>query len=519
MGGARDGQYAAQAAIAQLSDFRPHQSERHTIAEHISQHFEDANTSIVQHAGGPGLTGSTLSLLHLEERHFHIGHIGDSRIYLFRADQLHQLTQDDVGPAPHESGLLHALGKHTHLPHSPYIPCSPEQSALQAGDLFLLCSDGCSGFLTNEKIAQRLSQLQQQLVQGSSQAAQLSWASDLLIQDAFEAGSDDNVSLLLLHISEVPDKKTPTTQVRQTPPSSTMSSPSTPKEEPTKIAVSEQPHVVKHPKPSQPPPSFMPWVERIVWFSVVFGLAGALFVNKKPPTRRRTPTPPPSRSLQGPHLTSSLPIPTNLQDPPWEQRMHWLDTLQRERIVLQTHWGLSNHSFLRASKQLQRPPLDITSIQALSKKLPPTRRDLMRFDNALRQTTLSLLLSTNPGTFQYLDEMRQATKLPKLAHPHPLSWRRANKQRIARWWKQAQTQTWRSWRLALLVEQRVHHPSLSHTERWERQDKERARKQLRRCLQTLDHAMRWIPQGHPLTKDITHRIKLHRAWLKKVRTK
>ena len=60
----------------------------------LQHYFRYVNHTIVRQLGGAGVAGTTLSLLRLEEEQWHVGHLGDSRVYLFRNQSLEQLTTD-----------------------------------------------------------------------------------------------------------------------------------------------------------------------------------------------------------------------------------------------------------------------------------------------------------------------------------------------------------------------------------------------------------------------------------------
>lgn len=91
-----------------------------------------------------------------------IGHVGDSRVYLFRQGQAHRLTEDhtlisaqlkagtiskaDAAKSPYRNVITRAVG----------IQESVQVDTLlvdvMPGDLFMLCSDGLHGYLTDEEV-------------------------------------------------------------------------------------------------------------------------------------------------------------------------------------------------------------------------------------------------------------------------------------------------------------------------------------------------------------------------------
>lgn len=125
-----------------------------------------------------------------------ICHVGDSRAYRLRGDDLRLLTEDHswvheqvaAGFLTEEAARSHplknvvtqALGGSTD-PRVDILECE-----LEAGDLFLLCSDGLNSMLTDEEIAEIL---------GTGGALQD--MSERLIVRANERGGNDNITVVL----------------------------------------------------------------------------------------------------------------------------------------------------------------------------------------------------------------------------------------------------------------------------------------------------------------------------------
>ena len=142
--------------------------------------------------------GTTLCALLVHENTVYTAHIGDSRIYLFRKGQLIRLTQDHKPPiaASHEYQHLisRALGvKENAQPTVSWHPSQPD-------DLFLLCSDGLSNSLSDEKI-ERILRYEMNLKE---------LCQSLIEQSKSEGGSDNITALLVyLGIKHEPGSKTP----------------------------------------------------------------------------------------------------------------------------------------------------------------------------------------------------------------------------------------------------------------------------------------------------------------------
>ena len=144
--------------------------------------------------------GTTLSAVIACEDGVVIGHVGDSRIYLWRNQQLTQITTDhtyvqmlveqgQLTPAeaahhPRKNLLMRAIdGIHE-------VEMDMSELIAQPGDRFLVCSDGLTGVVGDEHIARILS------------APDLTYAASTLLELALAAGAPDNVTVLIGHYDE-----------------------------------------------------------------------------------------------------------------------------------------------------------------------------------------------------------------------------------------------------------------------------------------------------------------------------
>ena len=136
-----------------------------------------------------------------------LGHVGDSRAYLWRAQTLVRITRDHTyvqqlvedGAMSAEEALVHPW-RHVvmrSLHSSADVP--PESVApdvvlldLQPGDRLLLCSDGVSDLVPERRIAEVL-----RLGMPGAAAA-------VLVQHALEAGGRDNATAVVLDVEEGP---------------------------------------------------------------------------------------------------------------------------------------------------------------------------------------------------------------------------------------------------------------------------------------------------------------------------
>jgi protein phosphatase len=123
------------------------------------------------------------------------GHVGDSRVYVVRADAMLQLTRDDSwanlgwgGQAddpdnsPMKNILTKALGARDE------VEFDVVDQTLHDGDLILLCSDGLTNMLPDARILQIV----------SAHARDLETACRELVASANDEGGRDNISVILL---------------------------------------------------------------------------------------------------------------------------------------------------------------------------------------------------------------------------------------------------------------------------------------------------------------------------------
>jgi protein phosphatase len=129
--------------------------------------------------------------------------MGDSRVYLLRNGQISQLTVDhSIAQALVEAKTISAAEARVHRYRnvlwkylgSNEVGEGPEvkEVPLQAGDRFLLCTDGLSGVVSDE-----------QLLDFVKDKPDVQQCADGLGQLALDAGSRDNISCILVEVSEV----------------------------------------------------------------------------------------------------------------------------------------------------------------------------------------------------------------------------------------------------------------------------------------------------------------------------
>lgn len=127
-----------------------------------------------------------------------IGHVGDSRLYRIRGKAIDQLTEDhsllndylkmrklteeEIANFPHKNVIVRALG----MKDSVKVDSHVEHP--KAGDIYLLCSDGLSGPVSDPEMLR--------LVEESN--GDLRLAAQRLIAKANENGGPDNITVVLV---------------------------------------------------------------------------------------------------------------------------------------------------------------------------------------------------------------------------------------------------------------------------------------------------------------------------------
>jgi len=132
----------------------------------------------------------TLSAMVVKSTTAHLFHIGDSRIYRLSGNTLEQLTNDHrVVISSQQSYLGRALGV------NPQIEIDYQMLRLETGDVFLLVTDGIYEHLNARHMAKTINEGQ----------ADLDQAAKTIADQAFEAGSGDNLTVQIVRVDSLPD--------------------------------------------------------------------------------------------------------------------------------------------------------------------------------------------------------------------------------------------------------------------------------------------------------------------------
>jgi len=172
--------------------------------ERIEHYYEAIHSELVRLGEvNPAVTGmgTTLTVAYSFCADLFVAHVGDSRAYLFRKEELRQLTHDDTvaqrladrGDISQEEVARHRL-RHVLTNvlggHNGPVVTELEHLRLEEGDRLLLCSDGLTDMIEDSAIQAVLRE-----TEPSQEAA------ERLLNLALEAGGKDNITVVLARYS------------------------------------------------------------------------------------------------------------------------------------------------------------------------------------------------------------------------------------------------------------------------------------------------------------------------------
>lgn len=201
MGGHRAGDTASRMCVEIVAE-SIRSTDKRTPVSAFEQAIETANRAIydeseknVQLSG----MGTTVVAVTIDDDTAFIFNIGDSRLYHLR-DELRQITvdhslveemvksgeiqKDEMRTHPNKNIITRALGTDT----SVRLDCF--EIEVRSEDVILLCSDGLSNMLEDEKIEKILREHEGDVEQAGRE----------LVHQANEAGGKDNISVILIRV-------------------------------------------------------------------------------------------------------------------------------------------------------------------------------------------------------------------------------------------------------------------------------------------------------------------------------
>lgn len=206
MGGHAGGDVASSVAIAALAPLDGESHGPDDALDELERALDGARNDIIslseEHPELAGM-GTTVTAILRSGNKLAMVHLGDSRGYLLRDGVLTQVTTDhtfvqhlvntgkitpeEAEHHPQRSVVMRVLGDFD-------ADIAPDLSVREAraGDRWLLCSDGLSGFVSGDTIARTLHELQD-----------VDTCAERLVQLALRAGGGDNVTVVVADVVEL----------------------------------------------------------------------------------------------------------------------------------------------------------------------------------------------------------------------------------------------------------------------------------------------------------------------------
>ena len=249
MGGAQAGEVAAQVAVDVLEHGLP--DGPGSEEERLAGLVREANVRIHQLSRtNPEMAGmgTTMTAAYLaDDDELAIAHVGDSRLYCVRDGKLTRLTRDhslveelvqegkltpqEADEHPQRSIITRALGNEGE------VVVDHMTWRAQAGDVYLICSDGLTSMIPEAQVADLL-----------GAHADLRRAARALVDAANAAGGRDNITVVLFRIEDVEAGGAPGSQQEET-----LAGPSAPRSEDVRAALAAaEPATAEHRVPRRP---------------------------------------------------------------------------------------------------------------------------------------------------------------------------------------------------------------------------------------------------------------------------
>ena len=201
MGGAQAGEVASKIAVEMfeqgLGDTAQPEADLAARALDANARIHELSHSSAEHAG----MGTTLTAVYVAPAEVAVAHVGDSRAYRLRDGELSRLTDDhslvdelmrqgkitpeEAVDHPQRSVITRALGP------EPAVEVDTRSYVARAGDVYLLCSDGLTTMLAEQRVAEIL-----------RSHSRLRDAGEALIAAANEAGGRDNITVVLFRLQD-----------------------------------------------------------------------------------------------------------------------------------------------------------------------------------------------------------------------------------------------------------------------------------------------------------------------------
>ena len=207
MGGHQAGEVASSMAVEMIKQYYSDgelDTRSDNDVEHLVEAIELANTAVFelsQERPECAGMGTTIVVCQFVNGRVYAGHVGDSRLYRLRDSELEQITRDhsvvqelvsrgfmsqeEANNSMNKNLVTRALGIEAS------VEADINEAPYQSGDIYLLCSDGLSDVVSDDRIQDTL----------ITNLDSLETATQQLIDDANSAGGPDNISVVLVRIT------------------------------------------------------------------------------------------------------------------------------------------------------------------------------------------------------------------------------------------------------------------------------------------------------------------------------
>jgi protein phosphatase len=207
MGGHQAGERASRMALDTLADVlrapeKDQPAEREDVLNRLREATQAAGAAIFDAAqADPSLAGmgTTVTALWFHGGRAYLAHVGDSRAYLFRDGRAQQLSDDHswvseqvragmmTEDEARESKFRHIITRSVGFERDVLVDGAA--IPVQAGDCYLICSDGLSNYVEGDELARIMT------------ARFYREVPRLLVELANDRGGDDNITVVLVHVA------------------------------------------------------------------------------------------------------------------------------------------------------------------------------------------------------------------------------------------------------------------------------------------------------------------------------
>ncbi len=201
MGGHAAGELASATAVATLAHLELAPPQASEVLAALAGAIDNTGASIravIEDDADLAGMGTTVTSLYWMGERIALVHVGDSRAYLMRGGVLTQLTHDhtfvqtliDAGRITEEEAAIHPRRSLIMRALDGLNPVEPDLSVREArvGDRYLLCSDGLSGVMSIDEIAERM------------RDGDPTGSVTRLVEFALERGAPDNVTVVIADV-------------------------------------------------------------------------------------------------------------------------------------------------------------------------------------------------------------------------------------------------------------------------------------------------------------------------------